>query len=869
MTAERFRRQRDWFDRALDVDPGQRAALIEDCRAQDPDIADDVALLLETHARIDRARTAPALGLAAHALDAAGGPAMGSRAGPYRLEEMIGSGGMGRVFRARRADGLIEQEVAIKLLRRESLNPALLRRFSVERQVLASLDHPGIARLLDAAMLEDGTPYVVMELVRGAPLLAWCDARRLSIDERLRLFLRVLDAVAHAHRSLVVHRDLKSSNILVDAQSQPKLLDFGIAKPISAGPWDATATAERFFTPSSAAPEQIRADPVTVGVDIYALGVLLYEVLCGHPPFEVDSLSPGEIEHLILNVPPPAMSSRVGDADLAIEWARALNGPKALRRRLRGDLDAVVERCLRKDPWERYTSVEQFAADIRNYLAGNPVAARAGRRWYGVRKYLRRNLHVIAGATAAVLIIGGALGVIVRQSVEVVVERDRATLERDRALQATNLLKHAFEAADPGNTGGAQVTARAILTAARPELERARGPQPELYVDLAHTIAEVELGLGQWREAQDLAQGAARVAAEAGLEPQRQADLLVLAARAALRASDHGAAKAALDAARALAPPTLDLRATEGVLLAHQGRYEQSAELLRSVAQALATEPPGNDLALRVRHALADTLRLAGRDAESLDVLDATQAWQLAVLPDWHPDVAHTRTRRADLLHRLRRAPEAVWEARLALLAHERAYGARSTAAAAAHAALGDALGESGDVAAAVRHHETAAALWRDLLGGGNPQTLQAQFKLAQAYGRAPGLTTPARLEALYRETLELGLAAFGASHPHAAAFRLGYADHLLANARDAESLALLTAAQVDEALAAADAPLQEAYVRSVSRAMGRLGCRTAGSAGGGLDPADVSELLALARSARCVVETRTRERSSATTPAG
>jgi len=274
MTAERFRRQRDWFDRALDVDPGQRAALIEDCRAQDPDIADDVALLLETHARIDRARTAPALGLAAHALDAAGGPAMGSRAGPYRLEEMIGSGGMGRVFRARRADGLIEQEVAIKLLRRESLNPALLRRFSVERQVLASLDHPGIARLLDAAMLEDGTPYVVMELVRGAPLLAWCDARRLSIDERLRLFLRVLDAVAHAHRSLVVHRDLKSSNILVDAQSQPKLLDFGIAKPISAGPWDATATAERFFTPSSAAPEQIRADPVTVGVDIYALGNL-------------------------------------------------------------------------------------------------------------------------------------------------------------------------------------------------------------------------------------------------------------------------------------------------------------------------------------------------------------------------------------------------------------------------------------------------------------------------------------------------------------------------------------------------------------------------------------------------------------------
>ena len=218
MSSERFRRAREWFDRVLDAAAEQRGELLAQCCAEDPELAADVERLLGTHKHVQNSRTMPASGIAVAALDAELAPATGLRAGPYRLEELIGSGGMGRVYRATRADGLVTQEVAIKLLRREALNPALLRRFSLERQVLASLDHPGIARMLDANTLEDGTPYVVMELVRGEPLLASCDARRLGIEARLRLFLRVLDAVAHAHRSLVVHRDLKSSNILVSSE---------------------------------------------------------------------------------------------------------------------------------------------------------------------------------------------------------------------------------------------------------------------------------------------------------------------------------------------------------------------------------------------------------------------------------------------------------------------------------------------------------------------------------------------------------------------------------------------------------------------------------------------------------------------------
>jgi serine/threonine-protein kinase len=859
MTAERFRRQREWFDRALDAGAEGRAQVLADCRAQDPALADEVARLLETHAKVERARTAPALGMAARALDAAAGPAEGSRAGAYRLEELIGSGGMGRVFRATRVDGLIEQEVAIKLLRREALNPALLRRFSLERQVLASLDHPGIARLLDAATLDDGTPYVVMELVRGEPLLAWCDARRLSVEERLRLFLHVLDAVAQAHRSLVVHRDLKSSNILVDAQGHPKLLDFGIAKPISAGPGDATTTAERFFTPSSAAPEQIRGDPVTVGVDVYALGVLLHELLCGRPPFQIEGLSPGQVEQLILRVPPPAMSTRIDDDALQVARARGLNNVESLRRCLQGDLDAVVERCLRKDARDRYASVEQLAADIGNYLGGRPVEARAGRRWYRVRKFVRRNLPAVAAVAAVALLTAAALTVIVRQSIQVAAERDRATLERDRARQAVNLLKRAFEAADPSQTGGAQVSARQVLTAARPEMERTLERQPDLYAELAGTIAEAELSLGLSREALELAQRAARIAEQAGLDPRRQADLLVLAARAAVRTADLDAAAAALAQARRIAPPTLDQQATEGMLLAQQGRYDESAALLRATVAALASEPPSDELALRARQALADTLRLASRYPESLEVLDATLAWQLANLPETHPDVARTRTRRAGLLHRVGRAPEAVAEAQTALASFERTYGERSTAAAGAHTTLGNALRETGDMAGAARHYENALALWREILGAGNPQTLRAQFNLAQLYVRAPALTTPARLEALYRDTLELGVATFGSTHPTTSVFRLGYGEYLQMAGRDREAFALLTSEGVESAIERAGAQVRENYAAAVLRSFDRLGCRIPSKPSTGLDRARVLEELPLIRAARCDTDPQVR----------
>ena len=856
---DRFLRLRDWFDRAADAAGDARASIVAACRAEDPSLADEVERLLITHQRVERSRTASATAIAVSALDAASGPAPGSRAGVYQLQEMIGSGGMGRVFRATRADGLIEQEVAIKLLRREALNPALLRRFSVERQVLASLDHPGIARLLDAATLEDGTPYVVMELVRGQPLCIWCDARRLSIEERLRLFLRVLDAVAHAHRSLVVHRDLKSSNILVTEEGSPKLLDFGIAKPISPGVSEYTLTAERFFTPSSAAPEQIRGGPVTVGVDVYGLGVLLHELLVGKPPFAVDGLSPGQVEQLIQRVPPPAMSGRVGADDLPVARARGLNSVKVLRRRLLDDLDPIVERCLRKDPRDRYASVEQLAADIDNALGGRPVGARAGRRWYRVSKFVRRNLAAVALSGLAAVLASVALTVIVRQSILVAAERDRATLERDRARQAVNLLKRAFEAADPSQTAGAQVTARQVLIAARPEMEMTLTDQPELYAELASTIAEAELSLGLSREARELAERAARVSEGSDVSVERRAHLLGLSARAAIRTAEYPEAEAALLEAEKLAPPSLELQSTRGALLVQLGRYDEAVAVLRTVVAGLADAPPSDSSALRARQVLGDALRLDGRYDESLAVLDETLAWQRAALPESHPDLARTRMRRAGLLHRVGRPGEAVTEARSVLTDFDRIYGAQSSASAGAHTALGNALREIGDPKSAAVHYEAALANWRAALGAGNPQALRAQFNLAQLYVRNPELTTAAHLGSLYREAVELGRSAFGDDHPTMATFRAGFAAYLLQIDQPARALSVLIVPMAETALATAGPQSRASYAAALLEALDRLQCPVASKSNTGLDRARVLEELPLIRASRCTTDPQVR----------
>jgi len=343
----------------------------------------------------------------------------GRKIGHYTVIEQIGRGGMGEVFSAFRSDGQFEQKVAIKLVRTGADSAAVLERFRNERQILAGLDHPNIARLLDGGTTDDGVPFLVMELVSGTPIDIFCDARKLSIPRRLKLFRQICSAVQYAHQRLVIHRDIKPANILVTEDGTPKLLDFGIAKLLDDS-GQVAATQLRSFTTDYASPEQLRGDAISTASDLYSLGVVLYRLLTGRSPYRVEPRTPAKLANAITNTDPDRPSTSVTRTETAtsVGTSRELTPeffsgardttPALLQKELRGELDDILLKALRKEPEHRYASVEQFSEDIRLYLAGRPVSARIGTWNYRAGKFLRRHRAGVAAASlvAATLVAG-------------------------------------------------------------------------------------------------------------------------------------------------------------------------------------------------------------------------------------------------------------------------------------------------------------------------------------------------------------------------------------------------------------------------------------------------------------------------------
>ena len=322
----------------------------------------------------------------------------GRRIGPYRVVRELGRGGMGAVYLAERADGQYEQRVALKLIKRGMDTEQVLARFRAERQILASLDHPNIARLLDGGSTEQGVPFFAMEYIEGEPIDSYADQRSLDVAERLQLFLQVCGAVTYAHQHLVVHRDIKPLNILVTAEGVPKLLDFGIAKVLHDSPDDVTSTVTgmRLLTPEYASPEQVEGRHATTVSDVYALGVVLYELLTGRSPYRPRSRAPIDVVEAVRTTDP--------------ERPSAAGGTEKLRRRLRGDLDTILLTALRKEPARRYQSVEQLAGDLRRHLEGLPVRARPDTFGYRAGKFVRRNRVAVAAGTLVILaLVGGTV----------------------------------------------------------------------------------------------------------------------------------------------------------------------------------------------------------------------------------------------------------------------------------------------------------------------------------------------------------------------------------------------------------------------------------------------------------------------------
>ena len=491
MDVERWKRLSPLLDVLLELGADARAVQLELLRAQEPELADELVRLLALEDTRDDFLTQPLL-------DKPGQPQVGTLLGPYRLEVILGEGGMGMVWLASRADGLYERKVALKLLRPGLADPNLRLRFSREREILARLAHPNIARLLDAGIGSEGQPYLALEYVDGISVTEYCQSHGLPVETRLKLFLQVCEAVSHAHANLIVHRDLKPSNILVTATGEARLLDFGIAKllddaePAALHP----RTEVRSFTLHYAAPEQVRGEPVTTMTDVYSLGVVLYELLAGTKPYRLRRQTDAEWEQAILAVEPlkPSVASQ-----RSTDGSRD-HSPEARRqaRRLSGDLDNIVLKALAKQPEQRYASVEALSLDLQHHLSGRPVQARAQSWGYRFRKYIGRHRWAIALGVLVTLLLLVALAISVWQGRQALRETARAQAMQDFVIGL-------FDNAGVAQQGNI-FDARKLLLAGERRGARELSGQPLAQAELMGVIARLRLGLGDYREALELLQ---------------------------------------------------------------------------------------------------------------------------------------------------------------------------------------------------------------------------------------------------------------------------------------------------------------------------------------------------------------------------
>ncbi len=491
MEPDRWRRINDLFQSALDRKPEERSAFLQTACGGDDTLQQEIESLLAADRPTDEFTNAVGFDYGVKLLEQAQEQNT-PRIGPYRMLREIGRGGMGSVFLAARADDAFQKLVAIKIIRRGLDTDDILQRFRSERQILATLDHPNITRLLDGGTTEDGRPFFVMELIEGEPIDEYCDRRSVTIAERLKIFQHVCAAVQYAHQNLIIHRDIKPGNVLVTKEGVPRLLDFGIAKLVapSAGP-SRTTTTLRPLTPEYASPEQLRGEPITTATDVYSLGVLLYVLLTGRRPYRGTLDSPAEIERAVSEQPNRPSSV----------------APETVRRQLEGDLDNIVLMALRKEPQRRYTSVEQFSEDIRRHLENLPVIARSDTPAYRASKFVRRNKGLVATAAIVFLSLSGGIVATLWQARAVRRQRDIARIEQAKASRLNAFMQEMISYTGNATTGapkrarGHDATVIDMLDDASERVDKELGEEPEVRAEMLGNIGADYLVLGKYDSA--------------------------------------------------------------------------------------------------------------------------------------------------------------------------------------------------------------------------------------------------------------------------------------------------------------------------------------------------------------------------------
>ena len=502
MQPDRAERVAKIVERALDIDEKARASLIADLCGPDTGLREEVASLLAFQDKATDFIEKPAYQFAAEAivdLDA-GELKAGELIGDYEIVSLIGEGGMGEVYLAE--DAKLGRKVAIKLLKFGLASAHILRRFQQEERILAGLTHPNIARLYGGAVTANGLPYFVMEYVDGPRLDDYCRDHQLSIPQQLELFRKICAAVSYAHQHLVIHRDIKPANIRMTTDGEPKLLDFGIAKLLDpeANVPDMTMTFAAVMTPQYASPEQAHGEAMTTASDVYSLGVVLYELLTGQKPYKIDSRTPGAVARAIAEQEPTKPSTAIAK--------RGDNSKVEIRNSkfLKGDLDNIVLKALRKEPERRYGSVGQFSDDIRRYLEGRPVIARKDTLGYRTSKFVRRNKITVAAAALVLLAIISALIVSLWEARNAARQRDLAQQEKLRGEQINDFLQSILAAASPEEKGK-DATVLEVLQDATQRIDAEFAKQPDLKAQALLTIGSTYNSLGNIVEAEESTSG--------------------------------------------------------------------------------------------------------------------------------------------------------------------------------------------------------------------------------------------------------------------------------------------------------------------------------------------------------------------------
>ena len=755
MKAERWRQVDRIFQHALELPPEDRQACLDaECKL-DPVLRQEVDSLLDAARSSEDFMESPDLALDAdRALDALVDPWLGRRIGAYQIARLLGRGGMSSVYLADRVDREYRGQVAIKVMRPLSQDADFAQRFGRERQILATLDHPNIATLIDSGSAS-GRPYFLMEFVDGLQMDTYCDHHRLSIRQRLELFLKVCDAVSHAHQRLVVHRDLKPSNILVASGGVPKLLDFGISKLLDSSQQAAapTLTVQRVLTPDFASPEQILGGAISTSTDVYSLGLLLFRLLAGSAPYRLVGAGAVEIERILSTDPLRQLSQNAAEVPEDVARARRLSSSQLVRR-LSGDLDHIVERALRKDPQHRYPSVEQLALDVRRHLEGRPICAVRPSLIYRLKRYVQREKVSVALMTVLALLALSSSIFAWRISQH----QEQIRAEQVRAAAVSSFVIDIFDQASPIKSRGDEVTARELLDNAYERFQDQLGSHPEVQVNLLEVLGDAYQQLGFNDRASEIF------------------ERCVATARAHF-GSDH---PRSLILARQLAS-------------VHQLRGDfPKAESLARLAVAGLEPLPGRRLELaHAEGRLASILGKTGRQDEAESLLRRAIKSQRQLLGPVHPDLAFSLHELGLLLFRKRMFPESESLSREALSMWQSTLGDSHPDVLSCMRQLAYVLLEVGKLEEAERLTLQVLSREEELYQGPHPSmgfTLSRLARIRLLQGRL------AEAERLARQALELRVKLLGARHPAAGVSRYKLAEILFLESRPGEARELFEA---------------------------------------------------------------------------